>query len=436
MYKINKIFFLSILLIGLVFCSFVIKAQEKELEGSTIDKIIAIVGNEIIMQSDLDGQVALYAQQDPSIKMNDPAIRQKVLDALINEKLVIAKAQEDSMTVTEEEIEQGWLYQLGNLIKRYGDEKRIEDIYGMSISRIKNEYRDEIRKQLLAQKLQQKEFGELKVSQREIDEFFAQYKDSLPEIPDKIELYHIVKNVESSKTQKDEQFQFARRIRDSIAAGGSFADYAKRYSADIATAKSGGELGWIEKGKLFKEFEDAAFSLIEGQISQPVETPFGFHVIQTLRKNKDSVFTRHILFKIGQTGKERDTVIHFLNKLKELSEKGDDFEKLAKAFSDEKETAGFGGFLGKFPLDYIPGGIKDLIEKLKEGGISEPIQYSNEPKLSFHIIYKKKIIKAHKPNLQDDNKEITQMATNFKQNKLYQDWVMGLRKTMHWEIVK
>jgi peptidyl-prolyl cis-trans isomerase SurA len=169
--------------------------QEKQLEGSNIDKIVAVVGNEIIMQSDLDGQLALYAQQDPSIKLDDPTIRQKVLDALINEKLVIAKALEDSLTVTEEEIEQGWNYQLANLVKRYGNEKRVEDIYGMSITRIKNDNRDEIRKLLLAQKLRAREFGEVKVSQREVEDFFAQYKDSLPEVPDQVELYHLVKNV-------------------------------------------------------------------------------------------------------------------------------------------------------------------------------------------------------------------------------------------------
>ena len=423
-----------VLIIALVFCKSTAIAQPHE--GEELEKTIAVIGNEVILLSDLEGQLAFYAQQDPSLNIKDPATRQKVLDAMINEKLVIIKAIEDSMVVTDEEIQQGWDYQLANLVRRYGDEKRIEDLYGMSIARIKTEYRDEIRKQILAQKIRQREFGEIKVNQREVELFYEQYKDSLPEVPMQVELYHIVRNVETNKTAKDDTRALALRVRDSIITGGDFAQFALKNSDDKATSASGGELGWFEHGKLFKEFEEAAFALLEGQISQPVETPFGFHLIQTMKKNKDSVFVRHILFRVGQSFNDRENTRKFLLDIKVRIEKGEDFEAAARAVSDEKETQGFGGLLGKFPLNYMPGGFKDIIDTLKDGAISDPIQYGSEPKVSFHIIWKKRTLQPHKANIKDDFKDIQQLAINYKQNKLYLDWVDGLRKTIYWEVLK
>lgn len=403
-------------------------------EGEVVDKIIAVVGNEIIMLSDLNGQIAKFAQQDRSIDPNDKQFRQRVLDAMINEKLVVTKAIEDSITVTEDEIKESWNRNLQYFVSMYGSEKRVEDVYGMSISRLFFEFKDDVRKQILVQKLQGQKFEGVKANPREVQDFFQSYKDSLPEIPAKVELCHIVKNVEANKSAKEEVLDLAKKVRDSILKGANFADFAAKYSQDFATASSGGELGWFEKDKLFPEYEKAAFALMEGQISMPVETPFGFHLIQTLSKRKDSVLTRHILFKIGQSALEQDSIKNFLLELKYKCEKGESFEELAKLHSDEKETQGFGGSLGKFPVNQIPANLKDIIDKLKDGEVSDPYPYSTEPKLSFHIIFRKKTIAEHKPGLDSDYSDIEDFATNYKKQKLYQEWIDQLRKTMYWEV--
>lgn len=403
-------------------------------EGETLDKVIAVVGNEIIMLSDLNGQMAIFAQQDPKIDITNPEIRKKILDAMINEKLVVTKAIEDSIVVTDEEIKQRWDYQLQNLVSHYGSEKRVEDIYGMSIARMQYEYRDEIRKQILAERIRQQKFGELKSNQQDVEEFYNKFKDSLPAIPLQIELFHIVKNVTASTKEKEQIYELAKNVRDTILKGGDFADFAKRYSNDPGTASAGGELGWFDKGKLFPEFEKAAFELQVGQISLPVETPFGYHIIQTENKNKDSVMTRHILFKFGKSDADKEKVVATLNALKEKVVKGENFEELAKRESEEKETQGFGGLLGKFPVSQIPESLKEIIDKIPDGGISDPLPYSNEPKVSFHIIYRKRTIAEHKPTLKDDYKELEQYASSEKQKRLYMEWVETLRKTMYWEI--
>jgi len=403
-------------------------------EGQTVDKIIAVVGNEIIMMSDLNSQLAIFAQQDPSIDMNDKELRKKVLDAMINEKLVVTKAIEDSIVATDEEIKQRWDYQLQNLVKHYGSEKRIEDIYGMSISRMEYEYKDDIRKQILAEKIRQQKFGEIKANPEEVDAFYKKFRDSLPAVPTQIELAHIVKFVTANKKVKEEIFELAKKVRDSIIKGGDFAEFAKRYSQDPGTAAAGGDLGWFEKGKLFPEFEKEAFDISIGQISQPVETPFGYHIIQTINKNKDSVLTRHILFKFGQSDDDKEKAKKELAELKERIIKGEKFDELAKKYSEEKETQGFGGTLGKFPINQIPASLKEIIDVIPNGGISEPLLYTSEPKVSFHIIYKKRIVPEHKPTIEEDYKELEQYASSEKQKKLYIDWVEDLRKTMYWEI--
>ncbi len=403
-------------------------------EGEVIDKIIAVVGNEIIMLSDLNGQIAKFAQQDRSIDPNDKEFRQRVLDAMINEKLVVTKAIEDSITVTDDEIKDAWNRNLQYFVSMYGSEKRVEDVYGMSISRLFFEFKDDVRKQVLVQKIQGQKFEGVKANPREVQDFFNLYTDSLPEIPAKIELCHIVKNVEANKSAKEEVLDLAKKVRDSILKGGDFADFAARYSQDFGTSASGGELGWFEKDKLFPEYEKAAFALMEGQISMPVETPFGFHLIQTISKRKDSVLTRHILFKIGQSAGDQDSIKNFLMELKYKCEKGESFEELAKIHSDEKETQGFGGSLGKFPANQIPANLKDIIDKLRDGEVSDPYPYSSEPKLSFHIIFRKQTIPEHKPALDTDYSDIEDFATNYKKQKLYQEWIEQLRKTMYWEV--
>jgi len=256
----------------------------------------------------------------------------------------------------------------------------------------------------------------------------------MPEVPEKMELFHIVKNVNTGVDIKKATYELGMRIKDSILNGGDFADFAKRYSKDPGTAAYGGDLGWIEKGKFIKEFEQAAFTLQTGKISDPVETPFGFHIIRTIDKNRDSLHSQHILLKFGPSEADIDSVKSFLNFIKKEFEKTGDFESLAKQFSDETETKGFGGLIGKLPLNYIPKNFLDALSDIPDGAITEPILYNSDPKMSYHIIYKKRTIPAHKANLNEDYQDLEQFATLNKQEKLFKKWIDKLREDIYWEI--
>lgn len=422
-------------------CSFSNNSFSQPKEGETLEKIIAVVGNDVITLSDLNSSLQIMAQSHPKMDvpesekqrvydslLNDSDMRKRVLDALINEKLVVAKAVEDSITVSDDEVEQRWEYQLQQYIGQFGSEKRIEDIFGMSLSQIHNEAKEIIKKKLLAEKMQQTKLMNVKVSPREVEEFYAKYKDSLQNIPEQVELYHIVKFVDASNKAKEDIYNLAKRVRDSIISGGDFAAYAKKYSNDLATANNGGELGWFPKGKLIREFEKAAFDLQPGQISLPVETPFGFHIIQVIEKKKDSILTRHILFKIGGTSEDIERTKNFLRSIKDSMSAGKSFEDLAKLYSDEKETKGFGGYIAKTSLQKLPPEIRGIVEKLTDGSISEPINYvTDKSKSAFHIIYRKRTLTSHFPTLENDRKDIEEMALNFKKINLYDLWIQELR---------
>lgn len=400
--------------------------------GQRLDKIIAIVGDEIIMESDLNSALMILTYQNPRLNPKDPSLRKQVLDNLINTKLMIAKAIQDSITVSDEEVNQYLDFWISEEVRRYGSEKRLEDVYGISITRLKLEYRDEVQKRLLAQKLQQQKFANVTVTPKEVEEFFEKYKDSIPEIPDQVELYHIVKEVEAITSSKSDIFDLAKRVRDSIIAGGDFADFARRYSADPGTRNEGGNLGWFERGKLYPEYEKAAFNLQIGEISLPVETPFGFHIIQTLDKKKDAVLTRHILFQIGLSNEDIERTKKFLSDLAERVKAGENFEELAKKYSDDKETKGFGGFLGKINVSDI---TSAEIVNLPVGGITPPMLYKTEgAKTSYHIVYKKRFIPKHTPKLPDDYKQIEKIALFFKQEKLFQEWIEKLKQEIYWVI--
>lgn len=422
------------IIICFIFAFYHSNAQLKK--GDALDKIVAVVGDEAITDSDVKGRISFLMQQDPKQNPNDPQLYKQVLQTIIDEKLIILKAKEDSITVSDEEIEERWQLFLQQSLAQMGSEQRIEQVYGMSIPRMRNEFREEILNRLLSSKIIEKEFGQIKVSSKELETFYQKYKDSLPEVPVSASLYRIVKDVESLNKNKDEIYRYALRIRDSIIRQGNFAEFAKRYSDDKQTGAEGGDLGWIAKGKFLPELEKNAFNMLPGEISLPIETPLGFHIIQVRDKRKDEVLISHILFKIGQSDEDKQKVKDFLDSLRVQINSIDQFKEFAKKYSDDNDTRGFGGYIGNVPLESLPAVVRDVIEKMDDNQITEVLPYTiGSNKLAFQIIYKEKTIPAHKANLEMDRDIIEQQAIQFKRMEEYSKWIAKLRQEMYWEII-
>ena len=400
-----------------------------------LDKIVAVVDNEIILQSELDFQAGIYAAQR-QLDVNTPGLKQQILNSMIDDKLIYAEAELDSISVTEDEINQRIDYQINSFVQQYGSVANIEKMYGMSIDRIKRELRDDVRKSLMSQRLQEKNFGKTEASKRQVGEFFTLYKDSIGTIPEKVTLYHIFQNPKASDKLKKKFREKALAILDSLMAGKDFAELARKYSDDPGSAAQGGDLGFVKRGVFYPEFEEAAFKLNVGQISGIVESPVGFHIIQLIEKRGESIKTRHILIKIKADENSDLRTIDFLTELRDSVLKGNGtFQDYAKKYSEDKETAPFGGELGTYYINQLDKSLLDAIGKLKEGDISYPkrLEYA-QGTYGYHIVWLKSKVPQHVASLTEDYPEIKKLATENEKQKEYQKWIEELKSKIYWEV--
>ncbi len=400
-----------------------------------LDKIVAVVDNEIILQSELDFQASVFASQR-QLDVNTPGLKKQLLNSMIEEKLIYAQAELDSITVTEDEINQRIDYQINAFVQQYGSVANIEKIYGMSIDRIKRELRDDVRKSLMTQRLQEKNFGKVDATKREVEEFFATYKDSIGTIPEKVKLYHIFQNPKASEKLKKKFRDKALALLDSLKAGKDFAELARKYSDDPGSAAQGGDLGFVKKGVFYPEFEEAAFKLVEGQISGVVESPVGFHIIQLIEKRGESIKTRHILIKIKADENSDLQTIEFLTEVRDSIIKGaGTFQYFAKKYSEDKETSPFGGELGTYYINQLDKSLLDAVGTLKQGEISYPKRLEYGPgTYGYHIVWLESRIPQHIADLTEDYTEIKKLADENKKQKEYLKWIETLKSKIYWEV--
>lgn len=400
-----------------------------------IDKIAAVVDNEVILKSEVDYQVN-YVSAQRKLDPNDPALRKQILMGMIEEKLLYAEAELDSITVPETEVDRQLDNQINFFINQYGSRERLEQVYGMTIEKIKRELRDDVRKNLMAQMVQQKKFGELDVSRREVEEFYNSYQDSLGLIPEKFEIAHIFINPKASGKVKDEARQFAESLIDSIKNGADFAELAKKYSADPGSASSGGDLGYVKRGVFYPEFEAAAFALKVGEVSDVIESPVGFHIIELLDRRGESIHARHILIKIKSDDAADLKAIELLSAIRDSIVNHDStFAYYATKYSDDENSAKMGGVIGTFETSQLDKPLLDQVYKLKEGEIGYPKRLEiDATSYGFHIMKLVKRIPEHKPTIDTDYDELKKLAEYNKKQKLYKEWMEDLKKRIYWEI--
>jgi peptidyl-prolyl cis-trans isomerase SurA len=400
-----------------------------------IDKIVAVIDNEIILKSEIDLQAGLYAAEK-KLDPNTPGLREEVLEAMIQEKLAFAQANLDSIIVSDEEVDSRLEYQIEVFKQRYGSEARIEEIYGMSIQRIKKELRDDVYKQLMTQRFKQQKFGFIEAGRREVEEFFYTYRDSLGIIPEKVKIYHIFRNPKATEEIKKKFYNATTTILDSIKTGADFAEMAKKYSEDPGSAVHGGDLGFVQRGVFYPEFESAAFALEVGEISGIVESPVGYHIIQLLEKRGDAIKTRHILIKIKGDEEADLNTIEFLSDIRDSIVRGfGTFSYYAKKYSEDNESKPFGGELGSFYLNQLDKNLLDIVSKLKEGEISFPRRIEYGPDIyGYHIVYLEKRIPQHQASLETDYAELKRLADEVKRQKHYEEWIEEIKSKIFWEV--
>ncbi|MCX7832838.1 MAG: peptidylprolyl isomerase [Ignavibacteria bacterium] len=400
------------------------------------DRIIAIVGNDIILESDLQYQVQLYMRQN-QINQLSPAIIYKIFEQMVNEKIIIAKAIQDSIVVTPEEVDKELDYRLKSLLEQFGSEERIVEIYGMSLGRIKILLREDLREKLLSEKMKRKKFPNgIKVTDKEVRDFYKEYKDSLPPSSNEYEISHIFIKRNVTEDEKRIAYEKATLILDSIKNGVDFAELAKRHSDDIQSAKNGGDLGYARRGVFVKEFEEVLFTLENpGDLSGIVETEFGYHIIKLTDKRGDQRRSSHILIMYPKLESNDFQTINFLKEIKSKILSGEmTFEQAAEKYSQETSTKNKGGYLGFVPAERLDSNVISELDKHSPGDITDPLRIGDDKNYGYEIIKLISKVPSHNLTLENDYDRIKRYAEYYKEQKVISQWIEELKKTIYVDI--
>jgi peptidyl-prolyl cis-trans isomerase SurA len=420
-----------ILILILIFLTITTKIYSQK-EG---DRIVAIVGYDVILESDLQYQIQLYARQN-QLKQINPTIAQQIFQQLLTEKIIYARAEQDSITIKEDEVGKELDYRIKNMVDQVGSEKKLEEIYGMSIGKIKIELKEDLVKKMKSDKLKRTKFqGAIKVSDKEVVEFYAKYKDSLPPANEEYELSHIYLQRKITDAEKLIAKEKALKILDSLKKGSDFSELAKRNSDDIQSGLNGGDLGYSKKGIFVKEFEEALYSLNIGEFSDIVETEFGYHIIKLNEKKGDLVKSQHILVAYPKLESSDLETISFLKKIKsEIESHKITFQDAAKQYSQDVSTNQKGGYLGFVQIERLDSLTIENLKSLDTGTISDPIKTSEERNYGFELLKVLKKVPSHVMNLDKDYDKIKKLATLFKENSEMEKWVEEIKKSVYVDV--
>ena len=427
------------IIIVLLFLALPMMAQYRQ--PQVIDKVVAVVGKNIILQSDIENQYIQYRLQGMA-DGTGKEVRSRILEELLLQKLMLNQAEMDSITVTEDQVDNELSRRIQILVSRFGSQEKMEAQFGKSMSEIKEEVRQAAKDNMLQEQVQAKIMANVKVTPQEVKDFFNDIpKDSLPTISPSYEIVQIVKrppvSIDEKLQVKDRLYQIRRRILDGES---SFATMAVLYSEDPGSARQGGELGFAGKGVYATEFENVAFNLHDGEISDVVETQFGFHIIQLIERRGETINCRHILLTAKVPVEALDKAQNQLDSVAQLIRNGDmTFEEACKKYSDDdsRNNGGYlsnaatgGNWLSLQDLQELEQGYPEyknlafVISRLEVGQISDPVPMTtNENNDAFRLVKVNRKNEAHQANLKDDYSLIQNWALGQKRQQAIGKWV-------------
>ncbi|PKV66670.1 peptidylprolyl isomerase [Pontibacter ramchanderi] len=420
---------LALLLLSLI-TAFTATAQptQKKLDG-----IIAKVDNHVILRSELEFSYLQYlaqSKQQPSAQ-TEP-LKCEILKSMVQEKLLLARAEIDSVVVEETAVTGELNRRIDYLASQVGGTERLEQYYNKSVKQLRDELRRSVRNQMVSEKMQREITEKVTVTPKEVRRYFNQIPaDSLPYFSSEVQLSHIVKYAQVSRQQKQAARQKLEALRERIVAGEDFATLAREFSEDPGSAADGGELGFMKKKELVPEYEAAALRLEPGQMSNVIESMFGFHLIQMIERKGQEFNTRHILIKPATERVDVQDAIAALDSVRTLIVNDSiSFAKAAKDFSDDKNTKDNGGTIisrmtgnSYIPMDEVEPGIFFVIDTMKVGDVSKPVTFTTpDGREAARIIMLRYKSAPHLANLRDDYQKIAAAALAQKRDKAVDEW--------------
>lgn len=404
-------------------------------KGFIVDQIIAKVDNNIVLKSELERAYQDYITNGGT---PSPEARCQYLAILMRNKLMVAKAEIDSVIVEEGQVDNNLQRRFDLILGQYGGSvQQLEAVYGKSIEQIKADIYDQVKEQLVVQRMQEEITKDVTVTPAEVKRFFGKIpKDSIPYLSAEVEVSQIVRVAKVSEAQKEITKNKLIELRDRILKGEDFSELARMYSADPSVVGNGGDMGFVGRGMMVPEFEAMSFKLKPGEISMPVETAFGFHIIQLVERRGNEYNSRHILMSPSPSAEDLIAASTFLDSIRMLVLNDSiTFDKAAKEFSDDVQTKNSGGYFtdpegGTYvSVDELDPVIFFNIDTMRVGNISRPVAYrTDEQKDAVRIFYYKSRIPPHQASLKDDWNKIENFTLNEKKNRILYKWFEKARQ--------
>ena len=421
--------------ITLFFYLFLFFANHSIAQDKLLDGIAAIVDEEIILHSELTQftiqlalQLKIDLQKEPE-KIDE--LRRATLENLITQKVLLSKAKEDTVIVEEQQVEEILNNQIQQWTQQLGSISKVEEYFDMPIGKIKRQFQEDVRNRLMVERTQQMFVQTITITRQEVERFFRTMQDSLPEINEMVHIRVLLREVRAGGKGKEEAFKKISEIRDRIVNGEDFATLAKENSEDPGSVSAGGELGLIQRGDFVHEFEETAFKLKPGDISEIIETKFGLHIIKLIEKRGERINVRHILIQLKAGSSDAEKTRAFLAAIKDSIQTEDDFIKMAEKYSHDATSNDNGGDLGWFEVEglQIPE-FKKALEGLEIGEVSQPFL----TEFGYFIIRLDEKREGGKLNLEDDWQQLEQFALKQKSSKKMQEWVEDLKTKIYIEL--
>ena len=397
-----------------------------------VDQVVWIVGDEAILQSEIETEILRLKYE----KQKTPESQECVIaEQLALQKLFLAQAKIDSITISEATINQQVESRISYFTEQLGSKEKVEAYFKKPLSKMREELKAMLQDQLMVQEMQQKITKDIKITPSEVTAFYENIpKDSLPIIPEQVEIQLITLSPTISVAEVERVKSKLREFRERIETGDiQFSTLAILYSEDRVSALQGGEIGFRSRSMLVPEYANTAFSLTDPQkVSRIVETEYGFHIIQLIAKQDDQVNSRHILMRPKISLEDKNLAFQRLDSIAQAIRTGSiNFEKGVEIYSDKSSTKNSNGLLintkdgsTRFQYDELPQEIINQVSFLNIGEISKPFSFTNENGKEIVAIVKiHDKIKAHKASISDDYQTLKMVYTNVKNTQAIQQWI-------------
>lgn len=425
----KKILFLLIPIIALVSING-LQAQQDSIY--ILDNVIAVIGNEIVLKSELEESKIQFRQE--GIRLDEDADC-FVLSTLLSEKVFLHQAKLDTIEINDAMIEGELNRRIAMFTQQIGSQEALEEYFGKSINEIKNDFREPMRNQMIVQEVQNTVTMNVNVTPSDVQEYFNSIpEDSLPLLNTQVEFAQIVIFPRDNPGEVEKVKKRLRGFIQEVREGEDFATLAVLYSDDPGSASKGGDLGMVPRGTMVPAFDEVAFQLSNGELSTVFETEFGFHVMQMVERRGEQYHARHILLKPKVTSKDMNEAKARLVQINEnlKTDTLNWYKAVVKYSQDEKSYNNEGLVINlmtgtpRFELSQLDPQAYVTIEKMEVDEIQGPILYqTREGKEGYRLIKLNKLIEPHRANLEDDYQVLQEATQARAKQEATLNWIKG-----------